>query len=85
LARTKSLSSEHGGEHVGEQGGIAKTCFTTPANTAFVNLSLLYQRQPGTVRVNGKLALKAVRLAVATAGDCAAAKIPNSRADSPAL
>jgi hypothetical protein len=81
LARTMSLSSKQGGE----QGGIATTCFTTPEETAFVNLSLLYQRQPGTVRVEGKLALKAVRLSGATAGDCAAEKISNSRADSPAL
>jgi tetratricopeptide (TPR) repeat protein len=81
LGRTTSLSSEHGGE----QGGIATTCFTTPANAAFVNLSLLYQRQPGTVRVEGKLALKGVRLSTAAAGDCAAEKISNPRADSPAL
>jgi hypothetical protein len=85
LARTTSLSSEQGGEDEGEQGGIATTCFTTPANAAFVNLSLLYQRQPGTVRVEGKLALKGVRLSAATAGDCAAEKISNPRADSPAL
>jgi tetratricopeptide (TPR) repeat protein len=77
LARTTSLSAE--------QGGIATTCFTTPEEAAFVNLSLLYQRQPGTVRVEGKLALKAVRLSAATAGDCAAEKISNSRADSRAL
>lgn len=85
LARTPSLSSEQGGEKGGEQGGTATTCFTTPANAAFVNLSLLYQRQPGTVRVEGKLALKRVRLSAAAAGDCAAEKISNSRADSPAL
>ncbi len=67
LAKTASLSSEHGGE----RSGVAATCFTTPEGTAFVNLSLLYQRQPGTVRVEGKLALKAVRLAAAAGGDCA--------------
>jgi hypothetical protein len=77
LSRTTSLSAE--------QGGSAVTCFTTPEGAAFVNLSLLYQRQPGTVRVEGKLALKAVRLAPAAAGDCAAPKISNSRADSPVL
>jgi tetratricopeptide (TPR) repeat protein len=76
LAKTPSLSAE--------QGGSAAACFTTPERTAFVNLSLLYQRQPGTVRVEGKLALKAVRLDPATGGDCAAQKISNSRADSPA-
>jgi tetratricopeptide (TPR) repeat protein len=68
LAKTTSLSSEHGGE----QGGTVTSCFTTPEQTDFVNLSLLYQRQPGTVRVEGKLALKAVRLSAATAGGCAA-------------
>ncbi len=85
LARTTSLSSEQGGEDGAEQGGKATACFTTPKETGFVNLSLLYQRQPGTVRVEGKLALKGVRLAAATAGVCAAGKISNSRADSPAL
>ena len=45
LARTASLSAE--------AGGIAKACFTAPEGTAFVNLSLLYQRRPGTVRVEG--------------------------------
>jgi tetratricopeptide (TPR) repeat protein len=77
LAKTTSLSAE--------QGGSAATCFTTLEEPAFVNLSLLYQRQPGTVRIEGKLALRAVRLAPTTAGDCAAGKISNSRADSPAL
>ncbi len=77
LARTASLASE--------QGGTVTSCFTTTEETGFVNLSLLYQRQPGTVRVEGKLALKAVRLSTAKAGDCAAEKISNSRADSPAL
>ena len=77
LAKTPSLSAE--------QGGIVTSCFITPEDTAFVNLSMLYQRQPGTVRVEGKLALKGVRLAAATAGDCTAEKISNSRADSPAL
>jgi hypothetical protein len=67
LARTTSLSAE--------QGGRAATCFTTPEEAAFVNLVLLYQRQPGTVRVEGKLALKIVRLAPAVGGDCAADKI----------
>jgi hypothetical protein len=72
LARTTSLSSEQGGEQGGEQRGTVTTCFTTPEETGFANLSLLYQRQPGTVRVEGKLALKGVRLSAATAGDCAA-------------
>ena len=45
-----------------EQGGEAYACFSAPDGTAFVNLSLDYRRQPGTVRVEGKLALKGVRL-----------------------
>jgi len=77
LARTASLSAE--------AGGIAKACFTAPEGTAFVNLSLLYQRRPGTVRVEGKLSLKAVKLSAATAGDCTDEKISTSRADSPAF
>jgi tetratricopeptide (TPR) repeat protein len=47
LARTGSLSAERGGE--------ASACFAATDGTKFVNLSLLYQRQPGTVRVEGKL------------------------------
>ena len=80
LAKTPNLSSEHRGE----QGDAVTTCFTTPREPAFVNLSLLYQRQPGTVRVEGKLALKEVRLATASNGACAGEKISNSRAASPA-
>ncbi|MGC2401960.1 MAG: hypothetical protein WA510_19340 [Acidobacteriaceae bacterium] len=52
LAQTGSLSAE--------QGGTARARFTAPPGTAFVHLSLLYQRQPGTVRVEGKLTLKRV-------------------------
>jgi hypothetical protein len=59
LARTASLSSE--------KGGLADACFTPPDGTTFIRLSLDYQRQPGTVRVEGKLALREVKLA---AGDC---------------
>jgi tetratricopeptide (TPR) repeat protein len=76
LARTGSLSAE--------QGGKAYACFTAP-DGAFVHLSLLYQRQPGTVRVEGKLALKEVRLADATAEHCPGEKISTSGADSPAF
>ncbi len=80
LAKTPNLSSEHRGE----QGDAGTTCFTIPQETGFVNLSLLYQRQPGTVRVDGKLALKDVRLATASNGACAGEKISNSKAASPA-
>jgi hypothetical protein len=77
LARTGSLSAEQGGE--------AYACFAAPDGVPFVRLSLLYQRQPGTVRVEGKLALTEVRLAGATAEHCPAEKISTSRADSPAF
>jgi hypothetical protein len=77
LAKTVSLSAEQGGE--------AYACFTTPEEASFINLSLFYQRQPGTVRVEGKLTIKGVRLSVATAEDCAEKKISTSRADSPAF
>jgi tetratricopeptide (TPR) repeat protein len=72
LARTRSLSSEQG-------GGNTSVCFTAPDGAAFVNLSLLYQRQPGTVRVEGKLGLKGVRL---SAQDCRDGKISSSGTDS---
>jgi tetratricopeptide (TPR) repeat protein len=72
LARTASLSSEQG-------GGATSACFTIPDGAAFVNLSLLYQRQPGTVRIEGKLGLKGVRL---SAEDCLDGKISPSGAAS---
>ena len=77
LARTGSLSAEQGGE--------AYACFAAPDGAAFVRLSLLYQRQPGTVRVEGKLALKEVRLTGATPEHCPGQKISTSGADSPAF
>jgi tetratricopeptide (TPR) repeat protein len=55
LARTASLAAE--------QGGRASACFSAPGGASFVNLVLAYQRQPGTVRVEGKLSLETVRLA----------------------
>jgi hypothetical protein len=57
LARTGSLAAE--------QGGRASACFSAPSGASFVNLVLAYQRQPGTVRVEGKLSLESVRLASA--------------------
>jgi tetratricopeptide (TPR) repeat protein len=68
LAKTANLSAE--------PGGRANACFTAPDGTAFVNLALFYQRHPGTVRVEGKLALKKVSLSAATADDCMAQKNP---------
>jgi tetratricopeptide (TPR) repeat protein len=74
LARTAYLAAEAGGQ--------AGACFTTPEGTSFARLSLDYQRQPGTVRVEGKLALKGVKL---FAGDCAEKKNSSPGADSPAF
>ncbi len=77
LGRTESLSAD--------QGGAAYACFAAPAGAAFVRLFLAYQRQPGTVRVEGKLALKGVRLTDATAEHCREQKFSTSVADSPAF
>lgn len=59
LARTPSISSE--------QGDQANACFSAPDGATFIRLSLDYQRQPGTVRVEGKLGLKKVSL---SPGNC---------------
>jgi tetratricopeptide (TPR) repeat protein len=59
LARSGSLAAE--------QGGTSAACFSAPKGASSVNLLLTYQRQPGTVRVEGKISLDAVRL---TAGPC---------------
>jgi tetratricopeptide (TPR) repeat protein len=70
LARTGSLFAE--------QGGDVFACFAAPQRVAFVNLALLYQRQPGTVRLEGKVALNQVRLTGATAEHCGGEKIAPS-------
>jgi tetratricopeptide (TPR) repeat protein len=62
LARTASLSAE--------QEGSASVCFAAPMGAPFVDLGLFYQRQPGTVRVEGKLALKGVKLSAAASENC---------------
>jgi tetratricopeptide (TPR) repeat protein len=62
LARSASLSAE--------QGSTTRACFTAPEGAAFVNLGFVYQRQPGTVRVEGKLALRKVSLTAAHGYDC---------------
>jgi hypothetical protein len=69
LATTPSLSAE--------QEGSAYVCFAAPMDAAFVDLGLFYQRQPGTVRVEGKLALKEVKLSPATSERCP--QNPNSK------
>jgi hypothetical protein len=85
LGRTASLSAE--------QGGKAVVCFSAPDGTNFVDVALRYQRQPGTVRVEGKLVFRGVRLSMATAENCVGNraaispenKISTSGADSPAF
>ncbi len=77
LGRTASLAAE--------QGGRAVACFAVPEGATFVDLSLRYQRQPGTVRVEGKLTLEGVRLSPATEENCPGKKISGSGADSPAF
>jgi hypothetical protein len=62
LGHTTGLSAE--------QGGKAVACFSAPDGTNFIDLALRYQRQPGTVRVEGKLVLQGVWLAAATAVNC---------------
>ena len=62
LAHTASLSAP--------QGGQAVACFAVPANSHFIHLALEYQRQPGTLHPEGKLALAQVRLAAATGQAC---------------
>jgi hypothetical protein len=63
LAQTPNLSSELETEH----GNHANACFSAPDGATFIRLSLDYQRQPGTVRVEGKLGLKGVSL---SPGNC---------------
>jgi hypothetical protein len=78
LATTGSLASE--------QEGQALACFAVPAGDSFVDLALAYRRQPGTVRVEGRLALHTVQLFSAnphaTLEICAGKKISPSNADS---
>jgi tetratricopeptide (TPR) repeat protein len=76
LAQTPSLHAQ--------QGGQALACFATAKDSSFIDLSLAYQRQPGSVHPEGKLALKRVRLLTATANQCPS-KISNSAAASPAF
>jgi tetratricopeptide (TPR) repeat protein len=77
LGRTASLSAD--------QGGRAVACFLVNDGAGFVDLALRYQRQPGTVRVEGKLELHGVSLSGATVENCPGSKMSHSGADSPAF
>ena len=84
LGQTPSLSADESRKDQSrtDQGGKAYACFTAPPGSSFVDLSLRYQRQPGTVRVEGKIALQRVRLTPATAAECPEKKMSASEAAS---
>ncbi len=69
LATSASLSAE--------KEGSASVCFAAPMGATFVDLGLFYQRQPGTVRVEGKLALNRVKVSAASLENCR--QNPNSK------
>ena len=62
LARSGSLFAEG--------GGSSKTCFVIPDRVRFANIALQYQRQPGTVQIEGKLELNEVVLSQVTSKVC---------------
>jgi hypothetical protein len=62
LGRTENLSAD--------QGGNTVACFTTPDGVKFAYLSLQYQRQPGTVRIEGKVAIHKMSLMVDSSAEC---------------
>jgi hypothetical protein len=62
LARSGSLSAE--------RGGSSETCFVTPDGAKFVNIALQYQRQSGTVPIEGRIALNNVALSPTTSVEC---------------
>jgi hypothetical protein len=62
LAETGSLSAE--------KDGKAYACFTAPVGAKFVNLKLQYQRRPGTVLVEGRIAIRKIALTKGTAEEC---------------
>ncbi len=63
MGQTASLSAPEGGQ--------TTLCFAIPKDTHFVDVSLRFQRPPGTVRPAGRLTLQQVRLSVATGKQCA--------------
>lgn len=62
FGRTENLSAD--------QGGTAVACFTPPDGVKFAYLTLQYQRQPGTVRIEGKVAIRKLHLMVNSLSDC---------------
>jgi tetratricopeptide (TPR) repeat protein len=70
LTKTASLYAEQRAGEGADNMGVASACFTTPARGGFVSLSLAYQRQPGTVRPQGRLTLRQVRVARASGSQC---------------
>lgn len=48
----------------------SRACFTTPQNVHFLTLMLDYQRQPGTVPLEGRIAICKISLLPGTAAEC---------------
>ena len=67
IARTDSLSAEQGGE--------VSACFVAPEDVKFINLLLEYQRQPGTVLVEGKITLYKTSLMATVNDACGTQKV----------
>jgi hypothetical protein len=49
----------------------SEVCFTTPQGVRFLTLMLDYQQQPGTVRIEGRMAIRKISLVI---GTCAAVR-----------
>lgn len=54
----------------------SQVCFTTPQNGRFLTLMLDYQRQPGTVPVEGRIAIRRISLWPAPGAACPALPAP---------
>lgn len=62
LARTPGVTGS---------GRAGQVCFSTPQDVRFLTLMLDYQRQPGTVPVEGRIAIRKIALVPGTSGACA--------------
>ena len=70
IGQTASLSAPEGGQ--------TTLCLAIPKDTHFVDVSLRFQRPPGTIRPEGRLTLQQVRLSIATGKQCAGTARPGS-------
>lgn len=57
-------------------GQRSQTCFTTPQGASFLLVTLHYQRQPGTVPLEGRVAVRKISLLPGTSAACT---LPDSR------